>query len=181
MCIFFCFRTFSSFFFDPPPHLTEACAKNAIFFTCSLTFILILCLFLFFYKLLIVSLYSSIMKIKNHKKCKNVHGFFPRAVCCLSNTTAIMEAWARLDHKEYYWSTRDWTREYYSKYRAFYWTRFFRKQKKKNYLNFRSLKKKYLLQKALTTDMCYYAINNVLCALSVTDTNGNIMELWNGR
>ena len=22
-----------------------------------------------------------------------------RAVCCLSNTTAIMEAWARLDHK----------------------------------------------------------------------------------
>ena len=23
----------------------------------------------------------------------------PRAVCCLSNTTAIMEAWARLDHK----------------------------------------------------------------------------------
>ncbi|XP_023341460.1 tubulin alpha-3 chain [Eurytemora carolleeae] len=26
-------------------------------------------------------------------------GKTPRAVCCLSNTTAIMEAWARLDHK----------------------------------------------------------------------------------
>ena len=29
----------------------------------------------------------------------NVYVKVHRAVCCLSNTTAIMEAWARLDHK----------------------------------------------------------------------------------
>ena len=35
-------------------------------------------------------------KIQNHYI---YHFQVMRAVCCLSNTTAIMEAWARLDHK----------------------------------------------------------------------------------